>query len=120
MLNLMFGMCKSQHAVDVKAHHERHAREKDTKSMKEIHSHLNLQPPRSPIASAGEESPEIESFEERIARFDVETPVQQLYGDTSFSGFGFGYSSMVGASSSHPAPFDSPPLTQTHDDEEEE
>jgi hypothetical protein len=118
MLNLMFGMCKSQHAADVKAHHERHAREKDTKSMKEIHSHLNLQPPRSPIASAGEESPKIESFEERIARFDVETPVQQLYGDTSFSGFG--YSSMVGASSSHHDPFDSPAPTQTHDDEEEE
>jgi hypothetical protein len=42
MLNLMFGMCKSQHAVDVKAQHERHARQKDTKSVKEIRAHLNL------------------------------------------------------------------------------
>jgi hypothetical protein len=50
MFSLIFEMCKSQHAVDVKAQHERHARKKDTKSMKEIHSHLNLQPPRSPIA----------------------------------------------------------------------
>jgi hypothetical protein len=40
-----------------------------------ICTHLNLQPPSSPIASKGEESPEIESFEERIARFDEETPV---------------------------------------------
>jgi hypothetical protein len=32
-----------------------------------------LQPPRSPIASEGEESLEIESIEKRIARFDVET-----------------------------------------------
>jgi hypothetical protein len=62
MLNLIYGMCKSQHVVDVKAHHKRCAMKKDTKSMKEIHSHLNLQPARSPITSEGEESPEIESF----------------------------------------------------------
>jgi hypothetical protein len=60
----------------VKAQHERRARRKDTKSAKEICAHLNLQPPHSSIASEREESPEIESFEERIARFDVETPVQ--------------------------------------------
>jgi hypothetical protein len=93
---------------------------KDTKSIKEIHAHLNLEPPRSPIASEGEESPEIESFEEMISRFDVETPVQQWYGDTSFIGFGFDYGSMVGASSSHPPLFDSLPPTQTHDDEGKE
>jgi hypothetical protein len=29
MLNLMFGMCKSQHVTDVKAQHERRARRKD-------------------------------------------------------------------------------------------
>jgi hypothetical protein len=42
MFSLIFGMCKSQHATDVKAHHERRARKKDTKSVKEIHAHLNL------------------------------------------------------------------------------
>jgi hypothetical protein len=68
-------MCKSQHATDVKAQHERCARRKDTKSVKEIHSHLKLQPPCSPIASEGVESPEIETFEEMVARFDDETPV---------------------------------------------
>jgi hypothetical protein len=76
--------------------------QEDTKSMKAIHSHLNLHPPRSPIASEGEENPEIESFEERIARFDVETPMQQWYSDTSFSGFGFDCGGAAGASSSHP------------------
>jgi hypothetical protein len=65
MLGLLFGMCKSQHAADVKAQHERRSQKKDTKSVKEIHTHLNLQPHRSPIASEGEESLEIESFEER-------------------------------------------------------
>jgi hypothetical protein len=50
---------------------------KEIKSMKEICAHMNLQPPSSPIASKGEVSPEIESFEERIAHFDDETPVQQ-------------------------------------------
>jgi hypothetical protein len=82
----------------VKAQHERRARRKHTKSVKEIHSHLNLQPPHSPIASKGEESTEIESFEERVTRFDVETLVQQWYDDTSFSGFGFDYGGAAGAS----------------------
>jgi hypothetical protein len=68
-------MCKSQHAADVRAQHERCERRKITKLMKEIRTHLNLQPPSSPIASEGEESLKIESFEERIARFDEETPV---------------------------------------------
>jgi hypothetical protein len=120
MLNLMFGMCKSQHTADGKAQYERRARKKDTKSMKENHSHLNLQPPRSPIASEGEESSKIETFEESVTRFDVETPVKQWYGDASFSGFGFDLGGMAGASSSHPPPFESPPLAQTHDDEEGE
>jgi hypothetical protein len=75
MFGLIFGMCNSQHATDVKAQHERRARMKHTKSVKEIHSHLNLQPPRSPIASDGEESPDIESYEERIAHFDEENPM---------------------------------------------
>jgi hypothetical protein len=35
-------MCKSQHAIKVKVQHERCARWKDTKSVKEIHAHLNL------------------------------------------------------------------------------
>jgi hypothetical protein len=102
-------MCKSQHTADVRAQHERHERRKITKSVKEICTYLNLQPPSSPIASEGEESSEIESFEERITRFDEEIPVQQWYGDVSFSGFNFYYGGMAGASSSHPPPVDSPP-----------
>jgi hypothetical protein len=113
-------MCKSQYAVDVKAQHERRARKKDTKSVKEIHYHLNLQPPRSPLASEGEESSKIESFEERLARYEVENPVQQWYGDTSFSAFGFGYGGVTGTSSPHPPPFDSPPPAHTHNDEDNE
>jgi hypothetical protein len=96
-------MCKSQHAADVRAQYERCERRKITKSVKEIRTHLNLQPPSSPIVSEGEESSEIETFKERIARFDEETPVQQWYSDASFSGFGFDYGGMAEASSSHPA-----------------
>jgi hypothetical protein len=76
--------------------------------VKEICAHLNLQPPSSQIASESEESPKIKSFEERIARFDEETLMQQWYGDASFSGFNFDYGDMAGASSSHPPHFDSP------------
>jgi hypothetical protein len=93
---------------------------KITKSVKETHTHLNLQPPSSSIASEGEERPEIESFEERIARFDEETLVQQWYSDASFSGFGFDYGGMAGASSSHPPPVDSPPLANLQNVEESE
>jgi hypothetical protein len=68
----------------------------------------------------GEESLDIETFEERVARFDVETPVQQCYGDAIFTNFRFDYGGMAGASSSHPPPFDSSPPAQAHDDEGEE
>jgi hypothetical protein len=102
-------MCKSQHATDVRAQHERRERRKINKSVKEICTHLNLQPPNSLIASNGEESLKIESFEEIIARFDEETPVQQWYDDVSFTGFSFDFGGMAGASSSHPPTFDSPP-----------
>jgi hypothetical protein len=105
----LFGMCNSQHAIDIRAQYERHERRKIIKSMKEIHTHLNLQPPSSPIASEGEESPKIETFKERIARFDEKTPVQQWYGDASFSDFDFDYGGMTVASSSHPPPVNSPP-----------
>jgi hypothetical protein len=121
-ISLLFRMYKSQHATDVRAHHKRHKRRKITKSVKEIHAHLNLQPPSSPIASEGEKSPKIESFEERIARFDEETPVQQWYGDASFSGFDFDYGDMAGASSSHSPPFDSlaPANSQNVEESEDE
>jgi hypothetical protein len=88
--------------------------------MKEIRAHLDLQPPSSLVASEFKESPKMESFEERIAPFDEETLVQQWYDDVSFSGFGFNYGGMAGASSSHPPPFESPPPAHTRDDEEEE
>jgi hypothetical protein len=102
IFSLLFGMCKSQHAAYVRSQYERRERIQITKSVKEIRTHLNLQPPSSPIVSEGEESSEIETFEERIAHFDEETLVQQWYNDASFSGFSFDYGGMAGASSSHP------------------
>jgi hypothetical protein len=68
----------------------------------------------------GEESPDIETFEEIIAHFDEDTPMQQWYGDVSFSGFGFDLGGIVSASSSHPPPFDSPPANPQDDEESEE
>jgi hypothetical protein len=113
-------MCKSQHAADVRTQHERRERRKITKSVKEIRTHLNLQLPSSPTASEGEESPKIETFEERITHSDEETPVQQWYDDVSFSGFDFDYGGMAGASSSHPPLVDSPSLTNSQNVEKSE
>jgi hypothetical protein len=45
IFSLLYGMRKSQHAADVKDQHERHERKKIIKSVKEIHAHLDLQPP---------------------------------------------------------------------------
>jgi hypothetical protein len=42
--SLLFGMCKFQHAADVRAQHERRERRKIIKSVIEIRTHLNLQP----------------------------------------------------------------------------
>jgi hypothetical protein len=120
IFSLLFGMCKSQHAINIRAQHEWRERRKITKSVKKIYTHLNLQPPSSPIASEGGESPKIESFEERITRFDEETLVQQWCGDASFSGFGFDYGGMAGASSSHPPLVDSPPPANPQNVEESE
>jgi hypothetical protein len=47
--SLLFRMCKSQHGTDVKAQHERRERRKITKSVKEIRTHLNLQPLVPPL-----------------------------------------------------------------------
>jgi hypothetical protein len=118
IFSLLFGMHKSQHATDINAQHERRQRRKITKSVKKIHTHLNLQLPSSPIVFEGEESLEIKTFEERIAHFDEETPVQQWYDDASFSSFGFDYGGMAGASSSHPPHADSPPPTNPQNIEE--
>jgi hypothetical protein len=50
IFSLLFGMCKSQHAADIRAQHERRERRKITKLVKEIHTHFNLQPTSFPIA----------------------------------------------------------------------
>jgi hypothetical protein len=106
----------SQDAAHVKAQHERLAR-KDTKSIKEIHAHLNLQTPHSPIAYEGEECPKIESFEERMAHFDMENPLQSWYRDISFGGFSYGFDSGVGTSHTQPPPFSSPPRNDKENEE---
>jgi hypothetical protein len=54
IFSLLCRMCKSEHAADVKVQHERCERKKITKSVKEIHTHLDLQPLSSPIAFEGE------------------------------------------------------------------
>jgi hypothetical protein len=53
-----------------------------------------------------------------VAHFEVENPVQQWYGDTSFSGFRFSYDVAASPSSSHPLSFDSPPPTHPQNDED--
>jgi hypothetical protein len=113
MFGMIYGLCKSQHAADVRAHHERQARKKDTKSLKQMHAHMNLQPPRSPITS------EVESFDARMARYEVENPWTQWYSDTSFSGCGFDLGGDVGTPQTQPPPYETPPINDEEDEEED-
>jgi hypothetical protein len=62
----------------------------------------------------------MESFEEMVSLFEVENPMQQWYGDTSFNEFGFGYGEEAGPSYTHTPPFDSPPPANPQNDEDDE
>ena len=85
--------------------------------MKLLHQQSNLQPPRSPIASEGEQSPEIESFEARMSCYEQENPYSSWFGDIDISGAIFGPG---GAGTSQVPPFNPPPPPPNNDENDEE
>jgi hypothetical protein len=66
IFSLLFRMCKSQHAADVMAQHERRERRKITKSVKEIRTHLNLQPPSSPLLPRVKKAQKVSHSKKRL------------------------------------------------------
>jgi len=107
IFNMLFSMCRKQSAIEVRMHHERQERKKNTRRLKEIHSHLNLQPPCSPIGSEGDES-EVETFEHQMQSLDQEDPFAMTYGSQSSSEV-FGFSSGTFAAPPPPPPPSRPP-----------
>ena len=63
----IFGMCQD---IQTRQQKEREARRKDTQTLKQIASRLELDPPRSPLSDEAASEPEIE--EQQQARYDRE------------------------------------------------
>ncbi|GJM88625.1 hypothetical protein PR202_ga04707 [Eleusine coracana subsp. coracana] len=74
--------------------------------------------PPSPIKRLfAEQSPEIESFEARMSRYEQENPYSSWFGDTYISGAVFGPG---GAGTSQVPPFNPPPPPPNNDEDDEE
>ena len=67
MFSAIFRMCKDIRTYQQK---EREARRKDTRTLKQIASRLELDPPRSPLSDEAACEPETE--EQQQGRYDIE------------------------------------------------
>ena len=63
----IFGMCRD---IQTRQQKEREARRKDTRTLKQIASNLELDPPRSPLLDEASSEPQTE--EQQQGRYDVE------------------------------------------------
>jgi len=72
----IFGMCKDMNAIKTRQHHEREARRKDTRTLKELAQKNELPTPRSPTSDSA--ASERETFEQQQARYERE--FQQEFG----------------------------------------
>jgi hypothetical protein len=99
-LNFIFGMCKSQHDIQVEQQRSRRANKQMRDTMKLMHNAQGFQPPRSPPSP---ESPQVEipSFEDRMRGWANSNMLNQ-YGPMFFE-------SEHGQGSSSSAPLPPPP-----------
>jgi hypothetical protein len=108
LFGLLFGMCRSHHAIETRLHEERKAQKKLQKDMKEVKS--ALYPNRTPCPPGSEERESNPStpFEQRYANyenFDLSHPFA-LHASTSHMGF----DSQFGVNFGQQGPtFDAPP-----------
>jgi hypothetical protein len=104
-LNFIFGMCRSQHDIQVEQQRSRRANKQMRDTMKLMHNAQGFQPPRSPPSP---ESPQVEipSFEDRMRGWANSDMLNQ-YGPMFFeSEHGQGSSS---SAPPPPPPFEPPP-----------
>jgi hypothetical protein len=74
MFGLLFGMCRSHHAVETKLHEERKSRKKLQKDMNEVKQALYPNMTPSPPGSEERESNHPTSFEQRYASYESFDP----------------------------------------------
>jgi hypothetical protein len=108
LFGLLFGMCRSHHAIETRLHEERKAREKLQKDMNEVKKALYPNKTSSPSGSKERESNPPTPFEQRYANyenFDSSHPFSP-YASTSHMGF----DSQLGGDFGQQGPtFDAPP-----------
>jgi hypothetical protein len=89
MFGLLFGMCRSHHAVETRRHEEKKARKKLQKDMEEVKQALYPNKTPSPPGSKERESNPPTPFEQRYASYESFDPSQLFppYARTSHMGF---------------------------------
>jgi hypothetical protein len=108
MFGLLFGMCRTHHAIETRLHEERKARKKLQKDMKEVKKALYPNKTPSPPSSEERESNPPTPFEQRYASYENFDPSQSFapYASTSHMGF----NSQLGGAFGQQAPsFAAPP-----------
>jgi hypothetical protein len=79
LFNLMFGMCRSHHAIEVKLHEERKARNELSRDIKNVKAALFPRNPPSCVGSETIESIPPTPFQQRIERYKSDDPYSQYF-----------------------------------------
>jgi predicted nucleotidyltransferase len=89
MFGLLFGMCRSHHAVEMSLHEEIKAHKKLQKDMKEVKKALYLNKTYSPLGFEERESNPPTPFEQIYVNYENLDPSHPfaLYASTSHMGF---------------------------------
>jgi hypothetical protein len=89
MFGLLFGMCRSYHAIETRLHKERKARKKLQKDMKEVNKALHPNKTPSPSGSKERESNPPTPFEQRYPNYENFDPSHPCAPYASSSQMGF-------------------------------
>jgi hypothetical protein len=111
LFGLLFGMCRSHHAVETRLHEERKACKKLQKDMNEVKKALYPNKSHSPPGSEERESNPLTPFEQRYANYENFDPSHPFapYASTPHMGF----DSQLGGDFGQQGPiFDAPPPEQ--------
>jgi hypothetical protein len=89
LFELLFGMCRSHHAVETRLHEERKTRKKLQKDMNDVKKALYLNKTPSPPSSEERESNPSTLFEQRYTNYENFNPSHPFapYASTSHMGF---------------------------------
>jgi hypothetical protein len=108
MVGLLFGMCRSHHAVETRLHEQRNSRKKLQKEMKEVRKAIYHNKTPSPLGTEERESNPPTPFEQRYASYKHFDPSHPFAPYTSTTQMGFD-SQLGGNFGQQGHSFDAPP-----------